>query len=164
MLLAASTSSLIAVLFGRLTQLGFYDQQPWIVVAAPIGLVIVAFLNGGSMFMSNFLLSKVSQSVLFQLREELFDKILSWPEAAYQRNATGLVASKFVNEANVALSSATRSVIVLVRDFLQIIGLIAVLVWHDIILTLVALIIAPVIRSEERRVGKECRSRWSPYH
>src|SRR5690349_22104418 len=23
---------------------------------------------------------------------------------------------------------------------------------------------AAVIRSEERRVGKECRSRWSPYH
>ena len=22
----------------------------------------------------------------------------------------------------------------------------------------------PLIRSEERRVGKECRSRWSPYH
>ncbi len=145
MVLSASTSSLIAVLFGNLTQLGFYDQQPWVVIAAPIGLILVAVINGGSMFMSNYLLSKVSQSVLFQLREELFDKILSWPEAAYQRNATGLVASKFVNEANVALSSATRSVIVLVRDFLQIIGLIGVLVWHDIILTLVALIIAPVI-------------------
>ena len=24
--------------------------------------------------------------------------------------------------------------------------------------------IARNIRSEERRVGKECRSRWSPYH
>src|SRR2546427_12913731 len=23
---------------------------------------------------------------------------------------------------------------------------------------------AGVVRSEERRVGKECRSRWSPYH
>ena len=22
----------------------------------------------------------------------------------------------------------------------------------------------PLARSEERRVGKECRSRWSPYH
>ena len=22
----------------------------------------------------------------------------------------------------------------------------------------------PISRSEERRVGKECRSRWSPYH
>src|SRR3712207_9266563 len=25
-------------------------------------------------------------------------------------------------------------------------------------------VFAPVARSEERRVGKECRSRWSPYH
>src|SRR5256885_9158576 len=24
--------------------------------------------------------------------------------------------------------------------------------------------VAPPVRSEERRVGKECRSRWSPYH
>src|SRR3989442_15327444 len=24
--------------------------------------------------------------------------------------------------------------------------------------------LAPFSRSEERRVGKECRSRWSPYH
>ena len=23
---------------------------------------------------------------------------------------------------------------------------------------------SPKLRSEERRVGKECRSRWSPYH
>src|SRR3712207_7367229 len=24
--------------------------------------------------------------------------------------------------------------------------------------------VRPTLRSEERRVGKECRSRWSPYH
>ena len=24
--------------------------------------------------------------------------------------------------------------------------------------------LCPLPRSEERRVGKECRSRWSPYH
>ena len=28
----------------------------------------------------------------------------------------------------------------------------------------VQLIGAIILRSEERRVGKECRSRWSPYH
>ena len=26
------------------------------------------------------------------------------------------------------------------------------------------ILFASIIRSEERRVGKECRSRWSPYH
>src|SRR3989454_7292519 len=25
-------------------------------------------------------------------------------------------------------------------------------------------VLLPLVRSEERRVGKECRSRWSPYH
>ena len=27
-----------------------------------------------------------------------------------------------------------------------------------------AVLLTLVCRSEERRVGKECRSRWSPYH
>ena len=27
-----------------------------------------------------------------------------------------------------------------------------------------AILQALLLRSEERRVGKECRSRWSPYH
>ena len=27
-----------------------------------------------------------------------------------------------------------------------------------------ALLLMSALRSEERRVGKECRSRWSPYH
>ena len=26
------------------------------------------------------------------------------------------------------------------------------------------ILVGPGARSEERRVGKECRSRWSPYH
>ena len=30
--------------------------------------------------------------------------------------------------------------------------------------TTVALTVLGYVRSEERRVGKECRSRWSPYH
>lgn len=145
MVLAATTSSLIAVLFGKLTDLGFYQQQAWVVLAAPIGLVLVACLHGGSMFMSNYLLARASQSILFRLRAQLFERILHWPEDVYQRNLTGIVASKFVNEANYALSGAAKSAIVLVRDSLQIVGLIAVLVWHDITLTLVTILVVPAI-------------------
>ena len=29
---------------------------------------------------------------------------------------------------------------------------------------MLVLIVGSGLRSEERRVGKECRSRWSPYH
>ena len=50
-------------------------------------------------------------------------------------------------------------------------GLIPVLVIGDLVLTeslAITLHLAKahggLLRSEERRVGKECRSRWSPYH
>ena len=32
------------------------------------------------------------------------------------------------------------------------------------IVKITAALLLMLIRSEERRVGKECRSRWSPYH
>src|SRR3712207_4838173 len=35
---------------------------------------------------------------------------------------------------------------------------------HITVICIVIVLIAVVVRSEERRVGKECRSRWSPYH
>ena len=34
----------------------------------------------------------------------------------------------------------------------------------DIIDSLLSYNAPAILRSEERRVGKECRSRWSPYH
>ena len=36
--------------------------------------------------------------------------------------------------------------------------------WWDSMVLLHENIAGIYIRSEERRVGKECRSRWSPYH
>ena len=36
--------------------------------------------------------------------------------------------------------------------------------WMSIGRTIVISILPIILRSEERRVGKECRSRWSTYH
>ena len=36
--------------------------------------------------------------------------------------------------------------------------------YHDLRHTMLVLLAMARLRSEERRVGKECRSRWSPYH
>ena len=78
---AGAGSSLIALLLGKLTDVGFYDQEEWIVLGAPAALIFIAILHGGSMFMSNYLLGKTTQSVLVQLRGEIFRKLLRWPAA-----------------------------------------------------------------------------------
>src|SRR3989442_4529677 len=40
----------------------------------------------------------------------------------------------------------------------------AVIAWDVLSTDALELAPDPIGRSEERRVGKECRSRWSPYH
>ena len=157
MLVAAASSSLVAYLLGQLTDLGFYDNQAWIVVAAPVALIVVSFFHGGSMFLSNYLLSRASQFLLQDLREELFAKILRWPAEAYQNRTTGEIASKFVNEANVALSKAAKSAVILVRDTLQIVALSVMLIWHDVSLTLVTVLIAPLIIGLLKTISKKLK-------
>ena len=157
MLVAAASSSLVAYLLGQLTDLGFYDKQAWIVVAAPVALIVVSFFHGGSMFLSNYLLSRASQFLLQDLREELFAKILRWPAEAYQNRTTGEIASKFVNEANVALSKAAKSAVILVRDTLQIVALSGMLIWHDVSLTLVTVLIAPLIIGLLKTISKKLK-------
>lgn len=141
---AASMSSLTATLLGRLTDLGFYEKESWVIAAAPATLIGVTLLHAVSTVMSTYLLTKISQSMLVTLRTELFARILHWPFSNYQSHSTGLVCSKFVNEANIALGGAVSAAIVLVRDSLQIIALFAVLFWQNWQLTLVALVVGPV--------------------
>ena len=145
MLGAGASSSLIATLLGKLTDAGFYNQEAWVVLAAPIGLILVSLLHGGCMFGSNYLLGCVSQAILVKLRGEMFHRMLHWPMETYQTNSTGLVTSKFVFEANFALSNAAKASITLVRDSIQVVSLTIVLFWKNWQLALVSLVIAPMV-------------------
>lgn len=143
MTLAGASSSLIALLLGKLTDLGFYQQQAWVVLAAPLGLVGVAVLHGTSMFMSNYLLGKASQGILRTLRAQIFHRMLRWPQATYAAYPTGFVASKFVFSANFALTNAAKSAITLIRDTVQVAALSVMLFWHNWTLALLSLLMAP---------------------
>ena len=158
MVAAGSASGLIATLLGKLTDLGFYEQDPWIIFAAPIGLIFISILHGGSMFMSNFLLGNVSQSVMATLRSQIYHKLIRWPTLTYQANNSGAIASKFVFEANVALSNATKSVIILVRDSFQVLSLTIVLLWHNWMLALVSLVIGPMVAYLLRYISNKMRT------
>ena len=158
---AASMSSVTATLLGKMTDIGFYHQEGWNIYAAPLALIGVTLGFAICTVMSTVLMAKVSQAVLVKLRMQLFESILHWPDAEYQRNTTGRISSKFVNEATMALSGAAQSFIVLVRDSIQVVALLSVLFWHDWQLTLVTFVIIPglalTLRTISRRIRKIVR-------
>ena len=153
----ASMSSLTATLLGKLTDLGFYQQEPWVIAGAPAALIGVTLLFAFCTVASSRVMASVSQRVLITLRTELYDRIMAWPAAMYQAYPTGTICSKFVNEANVALSGATGSLIVLIRDTLQIIALLCLLFWQNWKLTLVAFVVGPLIVLTLKLIAKRIR-------
>ena len=72
MIVTASTSSMIAVLVGKLTDQGFYGKDPTAMLWAPAALLVIALIHGLSTFTSSLFLQRVSQSVLSQLRTQMF--------------------------------------------------------------------------------------------
>ncbi|MEG1834435.1 MAG: lipid A export permease/ATP-binding protein MsbA [Burkholderiaceae bacterium] len=157
MVIAAGSSSLIAILLGKLTDQGFYEKNGMVAIWAPLALIGVSLLHGSSTFSSSYLLQRISQSVLVELRNLMFDRVLRWPAATYQRYPSGTVISKFVNEASNALNLAAEVLTTLVRDTLSVIALASILVWHNWQLTLVTLVVAPVIAVVLRVIGKRLR-------
>lgn len=144
MVIVSSTTAVTSKLLGLLTQKGFYEQDPAMVIAAPAVLILITLLYAVALVMSNYTMTKVSQSMLVTVRTQLYNNMLRWPLEQYQRFSSGETSSKFVNEANIALSGATQAAMVLVRDSLQVLFLFGLLFWQNWQLTLVSCIVGPV--------------------
>lgn len=154
MILGAASSSLIALLLGKLTDLGFYEHNPSIVWWTPVGLIGISILHGGTQFLSNYLLQRVSQQVLVRIRRLMFGRLIQWSSQTYQHYMSGKVVSKFVNEASSALGMAAEILTTLVRDSLQIISLACILIYHNWLLTVVTLVVAPLLALVLKWVSK----------
>ncbi len=154
---AASMTSLTATLLGQLTDNGFYSADLKTILFAPAALIGVALLYAVSTVMSAVIMADVSQSVLLTIRNAMYEKVLHWPSASYQENATGRITSKFVNEATMAMGGATQSVTVLIRDSVQVVALLGVLFWHNWQLTLVTFIVMPGVAIILRMISKRMR-------
>ena len=99
-------SSITATLLGKMADLGFYQQESWMIYAAPVALIAVTVGFAFCTVMSAYLMAQVSQSVLLTMRGLLFEHILHWPESEFQKHTSGRMSSKFVNEAASALFGA----------------------------------------------------------
>lgn len=163
MIVTAGAAAVIALFVGKLTDAGFYEKDPNVIYWAPAALVAIAFLHGASTFSSSYLLQCVSQSVIAVLRTRMFENIIRWPAASHQKFPSGIIVSKFINEASNALGTAAEILTSIVRDSLQVLGLLVVLFYQNWQLTLVSLVIAPLIVLILRWVTRRMREYAKKY-
>ena len=157
MAVAAVADALLARLTGALVDVGLIERDPAAGIWLPLAFVALVALRGAAGFSSSILLNRISQSVLLQLRGRMFDKLLAWPQCAFEATPSGLVTSKFVNEASNALNAAAEVMSTAVRDSLTVLALLGVLLYYNWQLTLAALLVAPLIGFALRAFSRRLR-------
>ena len=145
MAVAAGTEYLIARLTGQFVDRGIVEREASAGIWLPLAFVGVFIVRGLAGFASTFLLNRISQAVLVDLRTAMFDKLITWPQKAFEDTPSGLVISKFINEASNALNLAAEVMTTAVRDSLTVAVLLGVLIYYNWQLTLVTVAVAPVI-------------------
>ncbi len=143
--IVAASETAIPALLKPLLDRGFtgkLDNKLWHVPAFLVGL---AFIRGFAQFGSNYALSHITNSVLFKLREQMFNRLLQAPADLFQNRSAASLINAVVFEVNAVLQVITSIAMNLVRDTLTVIGLMAYLFYLNWRLTLLILIIFPII-------------------
>ncbi|MGE5712303.1 MAG: lipid A export permease/ATP-binding protein MsbA [Betaproteobacteria bacterium] len=155
--ISAATEPLIARLAGVLTDQALFQKEFKAVIWMPIAFVGLFIVRGLAIFGGSYLLNRVSQAVLVDLRMSMFDRMLHWPTTTFENTPSGVVISKFVNEATNALNLAAEVMSTAVRDSLIVLGLLAMLFYYNWQLTLLTMIVAPPIGIALRAFSRRLR-------
>lgn len=158
MVAGGGASSLIALILGKLTDMGFYQKDSVVLYLAPLALVGISILHGGSQYLSSFLLVRVSQGILLEVRTLMFSRMVRWSDELFMKHRCAEIQAKFINEASTALVQAAKVMTTMIRDSIQIICLIGVLIYHNWMLTLVTFVVAPLLALVLRWVNKRIKS------
>jgi ATP-binding cassette subfamily B protein len=91
------------------------------------------------------LLNTIGQYVMFDLRRELYDKLQHQEVAYFDRNPVGRIMSRLTADVDALNELFTSGVTDLLGDLVMIAGIIGVMVWMDVRLTLVTLLTVPML-------------------
>jgi subfamily B ATP-binding cassette protein MsbA len=158
MAVVAATETSIPALMKPLLDRGFTGQLDSKLWQVPLFLVGLAVVRSMAQFLSNYLLTRVINSVLLKLREQMFQTLLHASTTFFQKNSASNLINAVVFEVNNVLTLMGGMLISLVRDSLTVIGLMGYLIYLNWRLTLVVLIIFPIIAFVMSKINKRLRS------
>jgi ATP-binding cassette, subfamily B, bacterial MsbA len=120
-------------------------QDPRTILWLPVALVVLFFLRGLGDFTQTYFMGYVGRQVVNRLRDEVFRHILRLPIGYFDRHSSGTLLSRLTYNSEQVGQATTDSVITVVRSALTIIGSIAILLWMNPRLTLIALVMGPLV-------------------
>jgi subfamily B ATP-binding cassette protein MsbA len=154
----ALTDPILAALIQPLLDGGFVEKDPTTIKLIPLFLMLLIVVKGLAMLASSVGMKWIAAHLVMDLRREMFQKILTLPSTEFDKTSSGVLLSKVTYDVNRVMAAATDALVILIRDTLIVIGLLAWMFYLNWKLSLIVFSIMPLMILVIRFVSKRLRN------
>ncbi|RKZ38632.1 MAG: lipid ABC transporter permease/ATP-binding protein, partial [Candidatus Parabeggiatoa sp. nov. 3] len=144
-IVTAISDPVLAALIQPLLDGGFVENDPSTIELMPIFLMSLILIKGLSMLASTVGMTWVASHLVTDLRTAMFDKILTLPTSEFDKTSSGVLLSKVTYDVSRVMAAATEALVILIRDSLAVIGLLAWMFYLNWMLSLIVFSTVPPI-------------------
>jgi len=145
MVITALSDPALSAIMKPILDGGFIQRDQSVINLLPLGLFSIFLLRSIGIFLTIYYMAKVGRTLVYRLREMMFKKILNLPISFYDKSSSGDLMSRISHNVELLSSVASRSLIILIRDTLTIVGLLIWMFYLSWELTLFFITAAPFI-------------------
>lgn len=121
----------------------FVEKSTFYLSILPIALIILFAVKGFFYGLNFFLLEKIGQTLIRDMRIKVFDHIHGQSLAFFHKTPTGELISRVISDINFMQAAISTAVVGLLRDFIQVICLLVVIFSMNWQLALLSLVFLP---------------------
>lgn len=166
-----ATGALLVPIFGQFLPSGvgqsetLFDLQnlvpkePWYEAWLAISVLLLSFtiLKGVAEFFSTYLMAKIGQAAILDLRRQLYDHLLSQPASFFEKHRTNYLVSRLVVSCSAIEYAVTGNLRDVLRESFMLMFFFGAAFYFNWRLMLGALIIAPIIAFLTTKFSKALR-------
>jgi len=136
---------------------GFVKNDPGSIRYVPILIVAIFIARGLFGFLAGYATNWVGRQVIYQIRSQMFARLVNLPSRFYDAHSSGILISKLIYDVEQVMQTTTKAFTSLVKDNLSLIFLFSWMLYLNWRLTLLFLLLAPVIAVSVRVISRRFR-------
>ncbi len=141
----ALTEPAMPAIFGKLLDGSFISSDSDQALYYSLMLIGVFVVRGLAQYCSTVAMGWVGHKIIMDLRKEMFHKLMLAPTQIFDTQGSGSLLSKFTYDVSQVYEATTTAMVVLVRDSVTVLALLAYLLYVDWQLALLFFTIIPII-------------------
>ncbi|MEG9532482.1 lipid A ABC transporter ATP-binding protein/permease MsbA [Mannheimia indoligenes] len=145
LVLNALVDSGLIYLLKPLLDEGFGQANHGFLKLMAILIVVFILVRGITNYIASYCLAWVSGKVVMNLRRQIFQHLIYMPVSYFDNNPTGRLLSRVTYDTEMVASSASHSLVTIVREGAYLISLFVVMIYTSWQLSIVLFIMAPII-------------------